>query len=84
MTPAEAAAEIRATAATFGGGESTIQDFWSSFHDNLHDLCAEDPLDGDWLAAFEALEAWEVATASDRVAAVEQARAVALRLGAVP
>ena len=80
MTPAEAAAEIRKAAVTFGSGETTIQDFWGAFHEHLYDLCVEHPLDGDWLEAFHEMESWELATGTDREAAVERTRVVARRL----
>jgi len=67
-------------AAAFGRGETTIQEFWGAFQVHLDELCADGPLDGDWLEVFQELEKWEVATATERDVAVERARTVARRL----
>jgi hypothetical protein len=37
----------------------------SSLHGNLHDLCSEGPLAGDYLRLFTALESWDGATGTD-------------------
>ncbi len=53
----------------------------SSLHGNLHDLCSEGPLAGDYLRLFTALESWDVATGTDRESATETARTIARHLG---
>lgn len=82
VTPADAAAELRFTAARFAAGTASIQDMWHSFHGHLADLCAEEPLDGEFLQLFNDLEAWEASVGDNRERAVEAVRGSAERLAA--
>src|SRR3954462_1012330 len=82
VTPDDAAAEVRSAASQFGSGETDIHAMWSALHRNLRDLCAEAPLQGDFLELFNALQRWEAASGVDRSAAVVLAQAIAQRLGA--
>jgi hypothetical protein len=79
--PDDSAAAIRAVAARFGRGEGSTLEMCSSLRGNLHDLCGERLLAGDYLRLFTALESWEVATGTDRVSAAETARTIARHLG---
>ena len=72
---------IRHAAARFAAEKASVVEMWDALHEHLHDLCAEQPLIGDFLALFNALEAWEVATGADRDRAIERSRQVARRLG---
>ena len=81
VRPDDTAAAIRAVAARFGRGEGSTLEMCSSLHGNLHDLCSERLLAGDYLRLFTALESWEVATGTDRESAAETARTIARHLG---
>jgi hypothetical protein len=82
VTPAKAAAEIRATANEFARGAASVQDMWDAFHSHLIPLCADEPLNGEFLQMFNDLKAWEATVGEDRVRAVETVRATAQRLSA--
>jgi hypothetical protein len=74
-------AAIRIVAARFGRGEGSTLEMCSFLQGNLHDLCSEGPLAGDFLRLFTALESWEAATGTDRESAAETARTIARHLG---
>lgn len=80
MTPAEAAAQIRETANEFARGAASVHDMWAAFHSHLIPLCADEPLNGEFLQMFNDLEAWEGSVGQDQVRAVETVRATAQRL----
>ena len=80
MTPAEAAAEIRATANEFARGPASVHDMWAAFHSHLIPLCADEPLNGEFLQMFNDLEAWEASVGEDGGRAIETVRATAQRL----
>lgn len=82
MTPDEAAMAIRQTAARFAAEKASVLEMWAALHEHLHDLCVEQPLIGDFLVLFNALEEWEVSAGADRDRAIERSRQVARRLGA--
>jgi hypothetical protein len=84
MKSSEAAAAIRSVAASFGRGEADVQAMWAALHGNLHDLCADRPLEGNFLDLFNSLERWEAAVGSGREAALVDSRVIALRLSGVP
>jgi hypothetical protein len=80
---ADAAAKvIRSAARSLASGDGSVEHLWSVFHANLHDLCSERPLDGDYLSLFECLERWDASVPSARSAAEDDVRSVAGRLGA--
>ncbi len=81
MSPDEAAEHVRLAAAEFARGDSDIRAMWSALHSFLHDLCAEEPLRGDFLQLFNSLEEWEKATGDGRAAAEDETRVIAARLG---
>jgi len=72
---------VLAVAREFGTGSATVQDMWAALHGNLHDLCREGPLTGDYLDLFNALERWESSIGHDRDNEVGSARAIARPLG---
>jgi hypothetical protein len=80
MNPDEAEAAIRAEAGAFASRSADVREMWAAFQSNLHALCRDAPLNGDFLEMFNALEAWEAATGDGRESAVESARAIARRL----
>lgn len=47
---------VRQAAARFGTGDSSIVEMWALFHANLSELCADGPLEGDFLKLFQAME----------------------------
>ncbi len=79
VNPDGAAHAIRAAARRFVQGEVGIVEVWNALHANLVDLCRDEPLHGDFLALFQALERWEAST-ERRSVDLEQVRLVASRL----
>jgi hypothetical protein len=77
----DADASTRQAAARFGAGDSSIVEMWTAFHANLEALCAERPLEGDFLNLFEAMELWETAVGERRNDAERDACVIAERLG---
>lgn len=77
---AAAAELIREAAGSFAREESGIPQLWSAFHSNLHELCAQRPLQGEFLALFNAFETWEAASGPEKLQAVEHLHEVAARL----
>lgn len=82
MQTGEAARLVASEARRFADGNADIVAFWYSFMGVLSDLCENEPLSGDHLEMFFALEAWEEAVGSERTAAVNLAREIARRLAA--
>jgi hypothetical protein len=82
MSSDDARSAVITAAKAFGIGEATIQEMWAALHDNLHDLCRDAPLTGDYLDLFVALERWESSTGPHRDDYVVSARVIARRLGA--
>jgi hypothetical protein len=81
VTPDEAKGLIRDAAIRFAAGEATVVEMWSALHSNLHDLCRDEPLTGDFLDLFQSLERWEAAVSDERKVAEAEVRSVAARLG---
>ena len=81
MESSEAAAAVRSVAASFGRGDADVKAMWAALHGNLHDLCSDRPLEGDFLDLFNALERWEEAVGSERDTALLDAQLIARRLG---
>jgi hypothetical protein len=52
VTPAEAAAQIGATANEFARGAASVHDVWATFHSHLIPLWADEPLNGEFLQMF--------------------------------
>jgi hypothetical protein len=71
---------IRHVAALFAAEKASVVEMWQALHEHLHDLCADYPLSGDFLALFAALEAWEASAKDGRERAVVHCRRVAHRL----
>lgn len=82
MQPDEVAREIAAEAARIGAGDSDLNSFRSKFMGSLHDLCQDEPLSGDRLEMFFALEAWEEAVGQARLDAEGSVLELADRLAA--
>ena len=57
---------VLTAASHFGTGNATIQELRAAFHSNLHVLCQDAPLTGDYLALFNALGRWESSTGPRR------------------
>lgn len=58
--------DVREVTARFASGDAEVRDVWSTFHGNLYDLCKDEPLSGDLLRLFRALESWEAAVGDER------------------
>ena len=84
VEPDEAAAVIRTAAAEFMTDALDAPGMWSAFHTNLSVLCRDEPLTGDFLACFDALETWEAAQGPQRDDALKALRQVAPRLAMAP
>ncbi len=80
MVPDDAAGEIAAEAIRFEAGDSDLIAFRAKFMGSLHDLCRDEPLSGDHLELFFALEAWEEAVGEERRSAAERVADLAGRL----
>jgi hypothetical protein len=73
---------MRSAAQTLASGESEVREFYPLFMGLLHDLCRDEPLDGYYLAMFNALEGWEAASGDQRSIAESRVRNVAQLLTA--
>ena len=60
--------------------DADVRSLWSSFHGSLYDLCRDEPLDGEFLSLFQALEAWEAALPGEREEQVRNLREAAAKL----
>ncbi|MEN9644546.1 MAG: hypothetical protein RL238_1215 [Actinomycetota bacterium] len=80
MPPEDVAREIAAEAVRFQAGDSDLIAFRAKFMGALHDLCRDEPLSGDHLEMFFALEAWEESVGEDRRSAAERVAGLAGRL----
>jgi hypothetical protein len=77
VTPDEARQALRSAAQTLASGESEVLEFYPLLMGLLHDLCRDEPLDGYYLAMFNALEGWEAASGDQRSIAESRVRNVA-------
>lgn len=79
---ATAKARVRVSAWLFAKGELDLTTFRSAFLGSLDELCREEPLGGDHLELFRALEEWEAVGGDHRLRSIEVVRSVAVRLAA--
>ncbi len=82
MEPAEAERKIAVAARQLLSGEIDLLTFAYAFNRSLSGLCEDEPLSGDLLELFFALESWEVSVGAERVEAAERVTLVAQRLAA--
>ena len=61
-------------------GDGSGADLRSTLLSNLHDLCRDHPLEGDYLSLFQALERWEASVGTERNSAENDIKIVADRL----
>lgn len=80
MSPIEAEAEIASAARRMLSGEIDVLTFAFVFNSLLVDLCEDEPLGGDLLELFFALETLEISFGAERVVAAENLQQVAQRL----
>jgi hypothetical protein len=81
-TPETASDFIRQSAQALSSGGGSVPELRSTLLSNLHDLCRDHPLRGDYLNLFEALERWEASVGADRNEAEDEIKTIAERLGA--
>jgi hypothetical protein len=73
---------IRQAARALSSGDGSVVELRSTLLSNLHDLCRDRPLQGDYLRLFEALERWEASVGADRNQAEDRVTTQAERLAA--
>src|SRR5271169_1631528 len=66
MEPEEADVAIRLSAREYASGSDRPPVIWSALNSHLTDLCRDEPLDGDFLRLFQALEHWEQSVSPER------------------
>jgi hypothetical protein len=81
-TPETASRLIRQSARALSSGGGSVAGLRSTLLSNLHDLCRNHPLEGDYLNLFEALGHWEASVGADHKEAESYIKTVADRLAA--
>jgi hypothetical protein len=84
MEPEEADVAIRLSAREYASGSDRPPVIWSALNSHLTDLCRDEPLDGDFLRLFQALEHWEQSVSPERERAEDDIRRIAASLGGLP
>jgi hypothetical protein len=81
MEPKEVKTALRMAATEFASGSDSPARLWPVIHGgNLTDLC-RDPLTGDFLRLFQALEHWEASVSPERERPEDEVRTIASNLG---
>lgn len=75
---------IRLAAREYASGSDRPPLIWSALNSHLTALCRDEPLDGDFLRLFQALERWEQSVSPERERAEDDIRSIASSLGKMP
>lgn len=78
-TPQAATELIRQAAEPLTSGQGSVTHLRSTLLSNIHDLCRDHPLEGDYLGLFQALEPWEASVGTEHDEAQHQIKTVAER-----
>jgi hypothetical protein len=81
-TPDSASELIRQSAEALSSGSGSVAELRSTLLSNMHDLCRDRPLEGDYLSLFQAIERWEASVGTDHEIPEDEVMGVAERLAA--
>ena len=81
-TPQAAAELIRHAAKALASGQGSVTHLRATLLSNIHDLCRDHPLEGDYLGLFHALERWEVSVGTEHNEVQHEINTLAERLAA--
>lgn len=81
-TPQAATELIRQAAKALTSGQGSVTHLRATLLSNIHDLCRDHPLEGDYLGLCQALERWKASVGTEHNEVQHEIKTVAERLAA--